>query len=303
MSSGPIFQSLRRLTCFAAIADAGSIKGGAKRLGLSVSVVSTALAELEEELSVRLAVRSTRKLELTEAGSEVYEHAQAMLASADKALVVATNDRVTRGELRITIPIELSSYWLPAYLHQFYAMFPGIRLSIDAEDAVVVLHSSEYDIAIQAIYKAPHLDGDSKLKRPAIALGKINLVCVSATKPRVRWQENTAIMNTPLLEIKERGDHLIATDTKNSRTIKLRGSQLIRTNNHETALAMARQGLGAVLVMEESAREDLATRRMVRVLPSYHFGHLDLELKVRDSLPSPATRAFVNYMQTQIPGN
>ena len=137
MAAGPIFQSMRRLACFAAIADAGSIKGGATRLGLSVPVVSTALAELEEELSVLLAVRSTRKLELTEAGLEVYQHAQVMLSSADNALAVATSDRVTHGHLRITTPVELSSQWLPQHLHKFHEAFPGIEITIDADDTVV----------------------------------------------------------------------------------------------------------------------------------------------------------------------
>jgi len=119
MSSGPIFQSMRRLACFAAIADAGSIKGGSQRLGLSVPVVSTALAELEEELNVVLAIRSTRKLELTTAGVVVYEHAQAMLTAADAALSAGTSERVANGKLSITAPVELSSHWLPKYLYKF----------------------------------------------------------------------------------------------------------------------------------------------------------------------------------------
>ncbi len=299
MSSGPLFQSLRRLTCFAAIADAGSIKGGANRLGLSVPVVSTALSELEEELSVMLAVRTTRKLELTTAGEEVYENAKKMLASADSALGVINSQRVTNGELRITLPVELALHWLPSYLVKFHQAFPGIKLSVDAEDTVVPLHSSEYDIAIQANYQAPNQPTDNTLLKPAIKLGQIDLVCVAAKKPRIRWQGSTAIMNNSLLEMKQRGNSLLAVEKKSEQTVSIRGNGLIQTNNHETALALAREGLGAVMVMNVSVINDLSKKTLTRVLPTYHFGHLNLELKLRDSLPSPPARAFSNFMKTQ----
>jgi len=303
MSSGPIFQSMRRLACFAAIADAGSIKGGAQRLGLSVPVVSTALAELEEELNVMLAIRSTRKLELTTAGGVVYEHAQTMLTAADRALSAATNDRVANGELRITTPVELGSHWLPKYLLRFNQEFPRIKLTVDANDSVVALHSSEFDMAIQANHQAPTVPANIKLKRPVIALGKINLLCVATKKASVRWQENTAIMNTALLELKERGDSLTAVEKKTSQTVTIRGNHIIRTNSHETAVSMAREGMGAVLIMEETVREDLKSKRLTKLFPSYNFGHLNLELKVRDSLPSPPTRAFINFMKEQQTSN
>jgi DNA-binding transcriptional LysR family regulator len=299
MSSGPLFQSLRRLACFAAIADAGSIKGGAKRLGLTVPVVSTALSELEEEPAVVLAVRTTRKLELTTAGEEVYANAQQMLASADTALAVSKNERVTNGDLRITVPVELASNWLPAYLYRFHQAYPGIKLTADAEDTVVPLSGSEYDIAIQANYHAPNQTPDTTLVKSAIAMGRVNLVCVAAKKPRVRWQGSTTIMNNSLLEMKHRGDSLLAVEKKTSNTVHIKGSGLIKTNNHETALAFAREGLGVVMVMEPSVTQDIANKNLTRVFQTYNFGHLNLELKLRDSLPSPPARAFVNFMKSE----
>lgn len=297
MSASPIFQSMRRLACFTAIADAGSIKGGASRLGLSVPVVSTALSELEEELSMVLAVRSTRKLDLTRAGEEVYQHAQAMLSAADAALSTTTTDRVTSGQLCITIPVELGSHWLPQYLLEFHQTFPGIELSVDVDDSVVALHSSEYDVAIQANYQPPNAVTQNKLVRPAIHLGTIGLNCVAAKKPRIRWQGSTAIMNTALIELKGRGDSLVAVDTRSSQTVHIRGRTTIQTNSHETALALAQAGMGAVLIMEPTTDKPVSAGSLTRVLPTYNFGHLNLELKVRDSLPSPTARAFVNFMK------
>lgn len=302
MSASPIFQSMRRLACFAAIADAGSVKGGASRLGLSVPVVSTALAELEEELSVILAVRTTRKLELTRAGEEIYQHAQAMLSAADTALSTTTTDRVTSGQLRITVPVEMGSHWLPKYLLEFHRAFPGIELSVDADDSVVALHSSEYDIAIQANYQPPNATQDDRLVRSSIHLGTLGLMCVAAKKPRIRWQGSTAIMNSALIELKNRGDSLLAVDPRSTQTVHVRGRTTIHTNSHETALALARENLGVVLVMAVTAKAPLESNCLTRVFPSYNFGHLNIELKIRDSLPSPPARAFVNFIQSKMAG-
>ncbi len=297
MSSSKIFQSFRRLACFAAIADAGSIQGAAKRLGLSNPVVSTALSELEDELSIKLALRTTRKLKLTQAGVQVHEHAQNMLAAADSALSVGAQTSLTGGELRITVPVELGSHWLPDRLLSFYKQYPAIDLQVDTDDSVTALHNSEYDVAVQANYHPPGNKAAIKPVRPMINLGEINLVCVAAKTPRISWSGDTAIMNSPLIEQIGRGDSLRAYDKKASRSIKLLGNGLIHINNHESALSLVRAGLGVVLVMEDSVKKDLANKTLVKVLPKADFGHLELILVLRDSLPTPITKAFVEYIQ------
>lgn len=297
MSSNNLFQSLRRLTCFAAIADAGSVKGGATRLGLSVPVVSTALSELEEELGVKLAVRSTRKLVLTRTGKEVHEHAQRMLEAAHLALNESEPGRDIEGELCMTLPVELASRWLPGLLREFHQRYPRIALTVDTDDSVVPLHSSEYDIAIQASYVAPTGAVDTGLRKSHVPLGRIELICVARQRLKLSWSGNSVMMNTALIEQKNRGDALIAVDNKTGQMVSLFGRSLIRTNNHESALALVKSGLGAVMLMQISVADDLANKQLVRVLPRHDFGHLRLEAKLRDSMPSPATRAFVDFLK------
>lgn len=296
MSSSNLFQSLRRLACFAAVADTGSVKGAANRLGLSVPVLSTALSELEDELGVKLAVRSTRTFALTRSGEQVYEHAQNMLGEADRALNMAEFGADSAGELSITVPVELGSHWLPAHLLAFRQQFPLVDLSVDTDDELVPLRTSEYDLALTAVYRPPNYVDNSPLTRSVVSLGCINLVCVATKRPKLNREQTAAIMNMPLIEMKHRGDSLAAVEKKTNRAISLQGSSVIKTNNHQTALSMALAGLGAVLVMEDSVAQDIADKRLLKVLPACDFGHLELELKQRDSLPSPATRAFTHFL-------
>ena len=67
---------LNSLLIFATVADANSFSEAARRLKMPISTVSRRIAELEDQLGVRLLERSTRNLRLTDVGSEVLEHAR-----------------------------------------------------------------------------------------------------------------------------------------------------------------------------------------------------------------------------------
>lgn len=72
----------------------------------------------------------------------------------------------------------------------------------------------------------------------------------------------TSHVNKSLLEMKDRADSLLAVDKKTTQTVHFRGTGLLKTINHETAIALAREGLEVVLVMDVSAGEDLANKRL-----------------------------------------
>src|SRR5216684_2999691 len=67
---------LNSLMIFAKVVEAKGFSEAARRLKMPTSTVSRRVADLEEQLGVRLLERSTRSLRLTDVGSEVFEHAQ-----------------------------------------------------------------------------------------------------------------------------------------------------------------------------------------------------------------------------------
>ena len=113
MTFRPNHQTVRRLTYFLAIADAGSIRGAAQTLGLSVPVLSTALSELEAELDVTLATRNTRQFTLTSAGEGVQAAVRNMLEAAGAAIEVAqptSKANLSSVAESTTAKINLTSY-------------------------------------------------------------------------------------------------------------------------------------------------------------------------------------------------
>ena len=131
MNRSVSYQTLRRLAYFEAIAQTGSIRGAARRLGLSVPVLSSSLAELEAELGVTLANRSTRRLELTKAGQEVFAKASEMIEAAQDTLARFSADGPLTGSVALTLPVELALHWLPRRLARFRSLHPAVTLGID----------------------------------------------------------------------------------------------------------------------------------------------------------------------------
>ena len=82
---------LNSLVVFAHVVDANSFSGAARIFKMPTSTVSRRIAELEDQLGVRLIERSTRKLRLTDAESEVLEHARRMTELSDAMEDAASN--------------------------------------------------------------------------------------------------------------------------------------------------------------------------------------------------------------------
>jgi DNA-binding transcriptional LysR family regulator len=79
---------------FVRVVDAGSFSAAASQLGVGQPAVSKAVAQLEERLGVRLLLRSTRRLNLTDAGKTFYENAKRAIEQVNQAELAA---RATPG--------------------------------------------------------------------------------------------------------------------------------------------------------------------------------------------------------------
>ncbi|MFK7938116.1 MAG: LysR family transcriptional regulator [Roseovarius sp.] len=281
-------QTLRRLTYFAAIAQTGSIRGAARQLGLSVPVVSEALAELEAELNVTLANRTTRQFTLTDAGHRLHRTASDILALAQSVQDLAQDTQPLTGLLSLTLPVELATHWIGPKLAQFQALHPELRFAIDASDGVTQLKNSPHDMAIRTAYVRP---GHSEPERPCLALR-----CVARHAPRITKADGALVLdNTTLIGPRpERG--LLARDPRTGQDQRITFRSGLTVHNRGVAIALAEQGLGATLVLETSVAEACRTGALTRLLPDHDFGAISLSVILRDRLPSPAAKAFAAFL-------
>src|SRR5712664_2109292 len=110
---GIMMIDLNSLAIFATVVDANSFSEAARRLKMPTSTVSRRIAELEDQLGVRLLERSTRSLRLTDVGSEVLEQARRSV-EVGEAIDNIVSNRLSNisGLLRLSAPPSISDTML-----------------------------------------------------------------------------------------------------------------------------------------------------------------------------------------------
>ena len=129
---------LNSLVIFAKVVEANSFSEAARRLKMPTSTVSRRIADLEDQLGVRLLERSTRSLRLTDVGSEVFEHAQRAAELSQAVDNIASNHlSEVSGILRLSAPPSISDSLLAPLVGAFQASHPDLRVQILVTERMV----------------------------------------------------------------------------------------------------------------------------------------------------------------------
>lgn len=143
---------------FLAVAEAGSLSGAARALGLSQPTLGRHVEALEAALAVTLFTREAKGLALTEAGAALLPPARAMqAAAADLALRAAGRSEAMTGAVRITASRVIAAHLLPPILAALRTEEPGISIDLVASDRTDNLLFREADIAVR-MYRPTQLD-------------------------------------------------------------------------------------------------------------------------------------------------
>lgn len=138
------------LAVLVAVADARSFGRAAKRLGLTQSGVSRAIAKLETRLGVRLLDRTSRAVTLTDEGRGLYERVVPHLSGIYEATVEASSARDSvRGRLRVNVDPLFSRLVLAPKLSEFLLHNPLMELRLETRDRIGDMISDGFDLAIR----------------------------------------------------------------------------------------------------------------------------------------------------------
>lgn len=165
---------LNLMNSFVHVAEKGSYTAAAQHLGKTKALMSTHITQLETLLEVRLIHRSTRGLQLTDAGRAYYEQTKRILDDISMVEVgLRTEQQQIGGRLRISAPATFGECVLMPFIAQFIQTHPDIKIDVVLNDRFIDLVSEGYDLAI----RIGHLP-DSDLI--ALPVGHMSLkVCAS----------------------------------------------------------------------------------------------------------------------------
>lgn len=258
--------NLNRLVVFVAVVETGSITAAAKRLGLAKTMVSAHMQKLEAEIGSNLLVRTTRRLHLTEAGTQFYEACQKILQDTEVAIAQAnSNTRQLRGKLRISVSIDYGASVIAPLAAQLSKQHPDLRIEIIASDHRVDMVAEGIDVSIRIGRLA-----DSSHKAALIAPFDEWLV----TSPDFfagNLPESPEQLNVyPFVGLSVLPNPLHWTFTRNNfASVTLRFHSSIMTNTTLAIQAAVLAGAGIAVLPDYSVKKDIAEGRLVRLLPEW----------------------------------
>jgi DNA-binding transcriptional LysR family regulator len=142
---------LNRAQIFARVVEDGGFTAAARTLRVPKSSVSRAVALLEDELGVRLLQRSTRTMQLTEAGRVFYDRASRALAGLEDAEAAVSELQASlRGTVRVTAPPDAAAGILAPIVARFVERHPAVLVECVLTGRVVDLVAEGVDFAFRA---------------------------------------------------------------------------------------------------------------------------------------------------------
>ncbi|HEX7781648.1 MAG TPA: LysR family transcriptional regulator [Sphingobium sp.] len=278
---------------FLAVVEAGSLSAAARARFMSPAMVSKRLGRLEERLQTRLLHRSTRRMALTPKGERLHADLLAISTAISEAEArVAGNPGQPAGPLRVSAPTSFGRMHLAPHIARFLALNPKISLSLDLGDAFTDLYSSRIDVAIRI----------SATVDPGLTAHRL------ATSRRVLCAAPAylAAHGKPC-GIESLLDHrLLAASgqlpwqlTGPAGPISFEANSIVATNSSEVVRELAISGAGIALRSLWDVSEELASGRLVQVLPD-HEGSSDVAIFAVHPpmpVPSPTLSAFIAFVK------
>ncbi|WP_269507633.1 LysR family transcriptional regulator [Burkholderia sp. IMCC1007] len=149
---------LNLIRLFVEIVESRSLSAAARKLDMTRANISQRLKLLERETGAQLLRRSTRSIELTQAGTTLYECGQRMLDDLRAARAsIDSLGQTLSGRVRISVPTGFGRMFIGSKLLEFARAHPGITLDVTFNNRIEDLITSEVDVALR-ITRTPPLD-------------------------------------------------------------------------------------------------------------------------------------------------
>jgi DNA-binding transcriptional LysR family regulator len=282
---------------FAKVVEGGSFNGAAARLGISASMVSQHVKELEERLGARLLNRTTRKVSLTETGRGYYERCTRLLADLEETeQAVSDMHAAPRGELRINAPPTFGILQLAPAIANFTTRFPAISVELILSERPVDLIDEGFDVAVW-VGELP----DSSLIARQLAPCRM-VVCGAPSyferhgtprTPSDLTAHNCLTVSGNVLSY-YRAWHLTAAD---GTALNISPVGNLRTNSGGVLKVAALAGHGLVCLPTYLVGDALQSGRLVTVLNDYMASPYTLRaLYPHNRHLSAKVRAFVDFL-------
>ena len=290
-----------QMRAFAGVVEAGGFTSATGRTGMSRAVVSRNILDLEDRLGVRLLNRTTRQVNVTEAGRVFYDKCRQILDELEEAeQAVSASASGPQGELRVVAPVNFGLGYLGPAITEFLASHDNIRLTLSLNDRLVDPIESGYDIAIRVLQRDMQLP--QNLDQRHIATSS-RILCASpdylAKRGEPRVPDDLSAHDCLCYSYVDEPGIWHFSRGKKEYAVPVRSR--ITTSASSVLATGAARGLGIAYGPEAFFRAELGAGLVRQVLQDYALPQVSIySLFARSKHPSPKVEAFNDYMRTHL---
>ena len=291
---------LKHLLSYAAVVRLGSFSRAAEELYIAQPTISLHIRQLEEELQTKLLVRTTKSIEVTDKGREVYEYAVSILQLKDRITEKCSDSsaRVVRLGAS-TIP---SAYILPEVLPAYVRQHPAIYFTIDQGDSRSVTEKvleGVIDIGLVGMKpSSPELTAEPFCEDTVVVITPVREPFLSMKEKHTATLER--LFAEPIILREEGSGSLKAAGTflANAGWSESDLHVVARTNDPEAIKNLVARGLGISLISSRAAENySRENRLLVFPFPENAGRRLFWSVTKKTAILPECAKDFLRYLR------
>jgi DNA-binding transcriptional LysR family regulator len=283
---------LKAMKTFVTVVESGGLTAAARKLDLSLSVISRVITELETHLGVRLLTRTTRVVRPTETGATYFENCKRILGEVEEADLTAAGTHASpRGQLVVTAPVLFGARHITPIVVEYLQRYPEVDVNCMWVDRNINFIDEGVDVGIR-IGELP----SSSLQ--AVAVGRVRrIVCASPSYlkrhgvpktpddlSRHTLIHTTGVATLPEWRFVEQGEPKA-----------VRFAPRLATSTNDSAIAAATAGFGMARVLSYQVAAELWDGKLRVVLADYEPPPLPIHVIHREGRHAmQKVRAFMD---------
>jgi len=284
------------MALFVEVVKARGFRNAAEVVGIPNSTVSRRISVLEKAIGLRLLHRTTRKIELTEAGQIYFERCkrivdEARLAHEQLGELLAQPS----GVLRASLPVDFANIYLAPLIAEFARRYPGITFDFDLTPRRVDLVTEPFDVAIRMGHPP-----NSNL----IARQLANLPCYLYASPGYLEHSGEPAHPADLAQHECLGFRTakpnIWTLRKVDESIEVAVGGRFQMNSVGLIRRLSTLDMGIAILPEEIVAEDVARGRLRRIIPDWEGPSTPVYAMTETRLLPAKTQRFIEFLREHL---
>ncbi len=290
----------KQLESFVAVVKYESFTKAAKHLYISQPTISSHIQALEEELKAQLIIRTTKSIEITPRGMELYECASSILSLRDNLVKSWSAD--TKKVIQLGVSTIPSAYIIPEILPEFGRLFPDVYFHVhqnDSQGIIDAMNNGSYDVGMIGMpCDSKTLSGVPFYQDEMVLITPVNDYFLSLDEncpitPELLRQHPIILRENGSGTLK-RADYIL--ENLNVRTEDL--NIVARINDQESIKNLTASGLGVSFISEKAAQNFVNEKRLLAFkLPKPLSTRSFYLVTHKNRRTKPHVEQFIRYVQ------